>query len=253
MAFPRVKQSLVGLNDNKPQREGETAGEKGKKKAKDLSLTFQKFFFAKCPDLSRAVQLQPASKLPSLCKTPLLWWALKSAEVFRQTCVGCLRQQGLQARRISGQQWQEREKVGGGGTEDEEGSSERQFLWFGSSCGSMYSQHFCLQTETFLFALQARFLNLWPSDLHCIWHYVQVWDCKSLLGGAELFHLSPPVRLDRAYPFHHRTGKGWPSLWDRMQGWRLCGKLQNHSLQMKVYLSLNIAILSHSNKGRLET
>lgn len=120
----------------------------------------------------------------------IFWRALKSAEVFRQTCVGCLRLQGLQARRISGQQRQEREKVGGGRTEDEEGNSERQFLWFGSSCGSMYSQHFCLQTETFLFALQTRFLNLWPSDLHCIWHYNQVWDRSSQLGAAGLSHLS---------------------------------------------------------------
>lgn len=187
MAFPRVKQSLVELNDNKPQREGETAwGKKSKTSVPDIS----KILICLNPLISAELYyFIPASKLVSLFFKPFFWQALESAEVFRQTCVGCLRQQGLQARRISGQQWQEREKVGGGGTEDEEGSSERQFLWFGSSCGSMYSQHFCLQTETFLFALQARFLNLWPSDLHCIWHYDQVWDHNSLLREAELFHL----------------------------------------------------------------
>lgn len=188
MAFPRVKQSLVELNDNKPQREGETTK---KKKSQTSVPDISKILICLTPLVSAELyNFIPASQLVYLFFKSFFWWALKSAKVFRQTCVGCLRQQGLQARRISGQQWQEREKVGGEGTEDEEGSSERQFLWFGSSCGSMYSQHFCLQTETFLFALQARFLNLWPSDLHCIWHYDQVWDCNSLLGGAELFHLA---------------------------------------------------------------
>lgn len=151
---------------------------------------FESSHLPNLPGFRRAAGLYTSFEGRLFFFSSLFWWALKSAEVFRQTCVGCLRQQGLQARRISGQQRQEREKVGGGRTEDEEGNSERQFLWFGSSCGSMYSQHFCLQTETFLFALQARFLNLWPSDLHCIWHYDQVWDRSSLFGAAGLSHMS---------------------------------------------------------------
>lgn len=190
MAFTRVKQSLVELNDNKPQSEGEITWE-GKKQNKICVRDISKALICLTCRVSEELQdFTPASKAGSFFFSSLFWWALKSAEVFRQTCVGCLRQQGLQARRISGQQRQEREKVGGGRTEDEEGNSERQFLWFGSSCGSMYSQHFCLQTETFLFALQARFLNLWPSDLHCIWHYDQVWDRSSLFGAAGLSHMS---------------------------------------------------------------
>lgn len=162
--------------------------------------------------------------------------------MFRQTCVGCLRQQGLQARRISGQQRQERQKVGGGGTEDEEGSSERQFLWFGSSCGSMYSQHFCLQTETFLFALQARFLNLWPSDLQCIWHWSGV-RLQLPAHRGRAFSLDPAARRDGAP--HKKTD----NLCDNSAARR---KTQKYSLQMKVYLSLGSVVLSNSNKARLQ-
>lgn len=49
----------------------------------------------------------------------------------------------------------------------------------GNSCGLEVPVGLCTVSisvckQKHLFALQARFLNLWPSDLHCIWHYNQV-------------------------------------------------------------------------------
>lgn len=66
MAFTRVKQSLVELNDNKPQGEGEITWEGKKKKSKISVPDISKILICLIPLISAELHdFTPASKLVS--------------------------------------------------------------------------------------------------------------------------------------------------------------------------------------------